>query len=503
MRLRYLSYALSAATLCATCANAVSASDLSQLTAHQAAAKIRSGEISSTELTQALIGSAKQQAYLNAFITLDEQAAMNAARIADDARAAGNEIGPLHGVPLVVKDNIHVAGLPNTAGTPALKNFIPATNAPVIDRLAAAGAIILGKTNMHELAFGITSDNAAFGAVGNPYAPDHSAGGSSGGSGSAIAARMAPAGLGTDTGGSVRIPAALNGIYSLRPSMGRYPSGGTTPISHTRDTAGPMARSIEDLILLDGVISGENKALSAASLKGLRIGLPRAYFYHGLDVSLAEVMEASIEKLESAGVKFVSIDMPGVSELNAKIGMPIALYESVEDLSVYLEEHNTGTDFKSLAAATSSPDVAGLFAALSVVDNDKDGIPDARIPESVYRDAIDTHRPALQKLFSDWYSDNKLDAMWVPTTTIPAQPTKQLAQHALVNGKEAATFPTYIQNTGPDSNAGYPAINIPVGLSNNGLPVGAMLAGPNNSDRKLLSIALSIEELFGALPAPK
>ena len=503
MRHSTLKTILSATAIGLASTSALAADKLTELTLSEAAARIQSGQLSSLTLTQALIAQAQEHANLNAFISLDTEGALLAAAAADKAREQGQPLDPLHGVPMAIKDNIHVLGLPNTAGTPALKDFRPAAHAPVISRLVAAGAIMIGKTNMHELAFGITSDNATFGAVGNPYAPEHTAGGSSGGSGAAVAAGMVPAALGTDTGGSVRIPAALNGIYSLRPTMGRYPSGGITPISHTRDTAGPMARSVADLALLDGVLAEDASPTAPAPLKNLRIGLPRDYFYTGLDQELSKVMEDSIKELESAGVEFVTVNIDGIGELNSKMSFPIALYEGVEDLTVYLDEYNTGTDFNAVAAATASPDVAGLFAALSVVDENGDGQPDGRIPEAVYRAAIDTHRPALQELMTKWYEDNELDAMWVPTTPLPAQPTAQLASHALVNGAEAPAFPTYIQNTDPDSNAGFPSINIPVGLTETGLPVGAMLAGPANSDRRLLNIALSLEALFGHLSKPK
>jgi indoleacetamide hydrolase len=194
------------------------AEDLTELSATEAAARIRAGTLKSETLVRALVDVVERKRDLGAFITFDRERALAAARKADGLAARGSFAGPLHGVPIVVKDNIHIAGLPNSAGTPALKGFVPTANAPVAEKLLRAGAIVLGKTNMHELAFGITSNNAAFGPVRNAYDPSRIAGGSSGGTGAAIAARMAPAGLGSDTGGSVRIPAALNGIAGLRPT---------------------------------------------------------------------------------------------------------------------------------------------------------------------------------------------------------------------------------------------------------------------------------------------
>ena len=218
-------------------------------------AMLESGSTNSVTIVTELLARIEANADLNAFITVDANGAAARAAELDGLRASGEIVGPLHGVPIVVKDNIHVAGLPNSAGTPGLAEFVPAVDNPVVAALRAAGAIVLGKTNLHELAFGITSDNGAFGAVGNPFDPTTFAGGSSGGTAAAISAGMAPAGLGTDTGGSARIPAALTGIVGFRPSTGRYVSSAVTPISHTRDTIGVMARRVADVVLMDSVIT--------------------------------------------------------------------------------------------------------------------------------------------------------------------------------------------------------------------------------------------------------
>ena len=252
------------------------AQDLTELSASEAAARIRAGTLKSEDLVRALIDVIERKRDLNAFITFDRDRAIASAHKADTLAARKSFAGPLHGVPIVVKDNIHVAGLPNSAGTPALRDFVPTRNAPVAEKLIRAGAIVLGKTNMHELAFGVTSNNAAFGPARNAYDPSRIAGGSSGGTANAIAARMAAAGLGSDTGGSVRIPAALNGIAGLRPTLGRYSQEGITPIAHTRDTAGPMAREVVDLVLLDTIITGARDRVAALPLKGLRLGVCRA-----------------------------------------------------------------------------------------------------------------------------------------------------------------------------------------------------------------------------------
>ena len=473
---------------------AVLGQDLTSLSAAEAAAKIRNGEITSEALTRALIDKARSGKSLNAFITLDEQGALKAAKAADAAAKAKKWKGPLHGVPLVVKDNIHVAGLPNTAGTPGMKGFVPKENAPVVKKLLDAGAIVLGKTNMHELAFGITSNNAAFGAVGNPYDPKRIAGGSSGGSGSAIAARMAPAGLGSDTGGSVRIPSAVNGISGLRPTIGRYPQAGITPIAHTRDTAGPMARSVADLVLLDSVITGAKDTLAPEPLKGLRFGVPKV-LNDGVDAETGRLMNGALAKLKAAGADLVEADMPGLMELNNKLSFPIALHEVTIDLPAYAKKSGIKLDLKGFAGTVASPDVKGLFGALSK------GEPPT-IPRKVYDEAMKVHRPALIRTYADYFAKEKFAAIAFPTVPLTAAPIGD-DQETLLEGKKVPTFTTFIRNTDPGSNAGLPGLSVPIGMTKDGLPVGFALDGPRGSDRKLLAIGLALEALFGPIPAPK
>ena len=245
----------------------------------EAAKAIRTGEITAAALADALLARAAANTNLNAFITLDADQVRAAAREADRRRTSGASLGPLHGVPLALKDNIDTAELPTSGGTPGLKGQRPKRNAVIVDALLGAGAIVLGKCNLHELAYGITNNNAAFGPARNPYAPDRIPGASSGGTAIAVAARLAPGGIGSDTGGSVRIPAALCGIVGLRPTTGRWSQAGIIPISHTRDTAGPMTRSVADCALLDGVVTGAPTEVAPASLNGLRVGVPRRHFW--------------------------------------------------------------------------------------------------------------------------------------------------------------------------------------------------------------------------------
>jgi len=468
--------------------------DLTELTASEAAAAIRSGKISSTALVKALIARAKAGKSLNAFITLDETGALKAAAAADAARKPDAKLGPLHGVPLAIKDNIHVAGLTNSAGTPALKDFTPDAHAPVIARLVKAGAIILGKTNMHELAFGITSNNGAFGAVGNAYNAARFAGGSSGGTGSAVGARMAPAGLGSDTGGSVRIPASVNGIAGLRPTLNRYPQAGITPISHTRDTAGPMARTVADLVLLDRAIAGGG-AIDAAAPGGIRLGVPRGYFWGDLGPETKRIAEAALAKLKAAGVTLVEAELPTVPALNGKVSFPVAFYETPRDLGAYLARYKTGLTVKALAAKIASPDVKGVF--MGPILGEKP------MPKPVYLAAIDTFRPQLRQAYAEYFAANNVDAIVFPTTPLVAAAIKGSDVTVMLNGKKVPTFPTYIRNTDPGSNAGLPGLTVPAGLSKDGMPVGLEIDGPAWTDRRLLAIGLTMESVLGRLPPPK
>ena len=470
------------------------AQELTELSAVEAAARIRAGTLKSEDLVRALIDVIERKRDLNAFITFDRDRALASARKADALAARKSFAGALHGVPIVVKDNIHVAGVPNSAGTPALKAFVPTRNAPVAEKLIRAGAIVLGKTNMHELAFGITSNNAAFGPARNAYDPSRIAGGSSGGTGNAIAARMAAAGLGSDTGGSVRIPAALNGISGLRPSLGRYSQEGITPIAHTRDTAGPMAREVADLVLLDTIITGARDKVAPASLRGLRVGVPRAVFWKNLDPETERLATAALDRLRGAGAEVVEVDMPGLAELNGKVSFPVALYEANVDLTRYLKRYRIPLDIKGLAERIASPDVKGLFAS-AIVPGAKDAI-----PEKVYRDALAT-RPALQRLYAETFKTHGIAALVFPTTPLPAAPVGD-DQTTKLNGADVPTFFTFIQNTDPGSNAGIPGLTVPIGRTAAGLPVGLELDGPAGSDRRLLGIGLALEALFGRLPAP-
>lgn len=452
-------------------------------TAAQIQQKLATGETSAEQLVAQSLAAIETEAALNAFISVDHDGAKLRARELDDLRKAGEIPGPLHGIPVAVKDNIHVAGLPNTAGTAALRDFIPRQDAGVIVRLKAAGAIIVGKNNMHELAYGATSNNFTFGAVGNAHNPKLIPGGSSGGTAAAIASGMVTLGLGTDTGGSSRIPAALNGIVGFRPTTGRYPVDGLARISQTRDTVGPMAAHVTDIALLDSILSGEPRSEESVKLTSLRLGVPRGYFYHNLEPAVAKMTNALLTALKGAGVTLVEADINGIAELNEKVGFPIVLYETGVLLRAYIKQNLPGETLQSLLAQVTSPDVKAVLG-----DVEK-----GAITEAVYRDALEKYRPQLQQAYRDYFASHKVDAVIFPTTPLTARPIEGSLETVELNGQQVPTFPTYIRNTDPASNAGIPGLTLPMGLSGEGMPIGIEIDGPQGSDQRLLAIGLALE----------
>ncbi len=471
--------------------------DCSELTATAALAAMDEGRISSSELTAALAERCARFASLNAFIHFDPDGAKATAAVSDKRRKSGkagsDKVGVLEGLPLVLKDNIDTAAMPTTGGTPVLRKHRPKQDAPVAARLIAAGAVILGKTNLHELAYGITNNNAAFGAARNPYDPTRIPGASSGGTGVAVAARMAPAGIGSDTGGSVRIPAALCGIQGLRPTLLRWPQEGIVPISHTRDTAGPMARSVADLALLDGVVTGSALTEAKAALKGLRIGVPRGLFWESLHPDTARIAEDTLKTLAKAGVVLVEADIPDVGALDQAAGFPIALYESIVDLDRYLAGHKTGLDFRKVVAEVASPDVKGILSSL---------LGEMAVPEPAYREALTVHRPRLQRAYADYFRRERVEAVIFPTTPLPAARIGE-DETVMLNGAAVPTFTTFIRNTSPASVAGIPGLSLAAGLTPAGLPVGMEIDAPEDSDRRLLGLGLAIEAILPPLPPPR
>jgi Asp-tRNA(Asn)/Glu-tRNA(Gln) amidotransferase A subunit family amidase len=466
----------------------LSDSALLLFTLEDAVACIRSRRFSALEYCDACIDQCERTADLNAFSSQDWERLRRDARRADQ----GGHAGLLAGVPLALKDNINTVDLTTSAGTGALKGFRAASNAGVAAALFAEGALLGAKANMHELAFGITTNNAVTGASRNPYDRNLIPGGSSGGTAVAVAARMMPAGIGTDTGGSVRVPAALCGIVGFRPSVGRYSGQGIVPISRTRDTAGPMTRNVADAVLIDAVLAGETRPLDPISLGDIRIGLPKGHFFDDLDPEVAAIVAGAIDTLAKAGATLIPFDIADVAALNDAVSFPVALYEFKRDLTQYLRDYAPERSLEDIVAGIGSADVKGVVESQMGSE---------AMPEAVYLNAMGVERPRLQQVYETYFRSNRLDAALFPTTPLQARGIGE-DETVELNGRRLPTFTTYIRNTDPGSNAGIPGISIPAGLTRAGLPVGIELDGAAGSDRSLLAVADAIQQALGFSAAP-
>ena len=467
--------------------------ELAALDASHALHLLRRGDLGALEYAQALMRCMQARAGLHAMTHVDADAVRHAARLADDVPAGRR--GLLHGLPMVVKDNIDVVGFPCTAGSPALAGHRPLRDADCVAPLRAAGAVVLGKSNLHEFALGVTSGNAAYGAVRNPHAPGRIAGGSSGGTAAAVAARLAPVGLGTDTGGSIRIPAALCGVVGFRPSTGRWPARGVVPISvPSRDTAAPMARSVADCALLDAVVCGEDPRLQILSPRGLRLGVPHE-FWVDLHAGLATQLQDALEGLAAAGVVLVPMAMAVDLAAVGHVALTVAMHENLPSLRAYFADHGLPFDIHQLAGAIGSPDVRAIFNHLA-----QGGGPDA----AAYAAALAEVRTRLRPAWAGAIARHALDALVLPTTPLPAARIGE-DEAVQMDDRRWPTFDTYVRHCGPASILGLPSVSLPAGCvteQDDRLPVGLMLDGPQGSDRRLLAIAAALQPLLPPTPEP-
>jgi Asp-tRNA(Asn)/Glu-tRNA(Gln) amidotransferase A subunit family amidase len=465
-----------------------------KLSAGEAVARISRGEITAERYAGALLQRCESLRTLNSFITLQPEKVLEAARERDRQRRAGVKTGPLFGLPIPIKDSVNTRDYPTTAGTPALRGFHPAQDAPVIKTLRDAGALVLGKTNLHELSFGWTSDNHAFGAVHNPYDPKRIPGGSSGGTAAAIAARMAPLGVAEDTQGSIRVPAALCGICGFRPTTGRYSTEGCVPISPLFDQIGPQARTVSDLALFDSVVAKDRQALTPTPLKGVRLGVVRDYWFSGLDPEVERVTELAMQRIKAAGAQIMETSMPGLQSLIELTTSAIQLHDVRTALAQYLKQYDTGLTFGDVIAQASA-DIQETFRRYVVP-----GAPNF-VSEATYAAARDIHLPALRRLYKDYFASTGVAALLFPATMIAAPP---IGEDVTMNiqGRAVRFDIAIARNISPGSTAGIPGLVLPAGITSGGLPIGIEFDAPAAADRSLLSLGLSLEEGLGSIPAP-
>jgi mandelamide amidase len=467
---------------------------LLDLSAIDAVREMRAGSLSAEVYAGTLLERCAQLKALNAFITLDPSLVLEQARNADLKRASGAKLGPLHGLPIPVKDSFNTAQYATSAGTPALKGFRPPADAPLVATLRAAGAIVLGKTNLHELSFGWTSNNLAFGAVHNPYDPTRIPGGSSGGTAVAIAAHMAPLGVAEDTEGSIRVPAALCGITGFRPTTRRYSTLGAVPACSLFDQAGPHARCVADLALFDRVASGDRRALGPSSLKGVRLAMWRGYWFEGLDSEVERITEEALAKLRSAGVTLVEAEVPGLRDLMERTADLIVDHDARVELTRYLTTYGAPVGFEELVARA-SPDIRAVF--------EHEVLPGSPgfVSESAYETAVTVYLPKLRQTFREYFARTGAAAIVFPTTMVTAPRIGEEGE-LNVGGRKVSFDEAIGRNIAPGSRTGLPGLVIPTGIAADGLPVSLEFDGPAGTDRAMLSLGEAIERVVGHVPAP-
>lgn len=466
-----------------------------ELSAVEAVGRMGEGDLKAEDYASALLARCEAGRPLNAFISLSPETVLEAARAADRHRAAGKALGPLHGLPIPIKDSVNTRDYPTTSGTPALRDHRPQQDAPVVGALRNAGAIVLGKTNLSEMSLGWSSSNATFGAVRNPHDPTRIPGGSSGGTAVAIATRMAPLGLAEDTCGSVRVPAALCGVAGFRPTTGRYSPRGVMPLAPLFDTIGPQARAVADLVLFDSAVTGDFTPPPSAPPSKVRLALSRTHYFAGLDPEVARVTSEALEKLAGAGVAFVEADVPDLRRLVDAANFPVIYHDSVPSIRGYLREFETGVTVDRLIALASASVRENLEARSHAGGR-------LWVSDQAYAAARDVHRPALQVAFRGYFRQTGATAILYPTTLVPATPIGQ-DQEVEIGGQKVPFRTAMSRNIAPGSCAGLPGLVLCAGLTRDGLPVGIELDAPAGADRDLLAVGETLERILGRPAAPR
>jgi aspartyl-tRNA(Asn)/glutamyl-tRNA(Gln) amidotransferase subunit A len=449
--------------------------DFAFLTIREAARLLRARKVSSLELTNSALARIERlNPSLNAFITVIAALARQQARAADREIRAGKHRGPLHGIPITIKDNYSTRGVRSTAGSKILRDFVPDEDAAVVARLREAGAIFLGKTNLNEFAYGIHGLNPHYGDVHNPWSLDRTTGGSSSGSAAALAAGIGFGSVGTDTGGSLRIPASFCGIVGFKPSFGLLSMDGIVPLAESLDHAGPLARTVDDAATLFEEIRGEypqrTSKTKASVLKGKRLsklGWPASYFFDLVDPEVQSAIEAAVKLFEAMGARVEEVSLPHVEE-SVEASTKIGLAEA----SSY---HASRGYFPSRAADYSEDVRRRLKLGFEVT--------------AVEYLAANEVRRRLTADFDRAFE--RVDAIVAPATTVVAP---GLGETELIIRGEKTPLRTAVVNANRPANfTGHPAISIPCGFAKNRLPIGLQLIAPRWQESKLLAIARAYE----------
>jgi aspartyl-tRNA(Asn)/glutamyl-tRNA(Gln) amidotransferase subunit A len=459
---------------------------LAYATIEDLAALLAKRKVSPVELTEMFLRRIDQfNSTVNAFLTVTAEAGLAAARRAEKVifnhRRSGKKHHALMGIPYTLKDNLWTRGIRTTAGSKILRDFVPTADATTARKLIHAGAVLLGKTNLHEFAYGITNSNPHYGDARNPWARDRITGGSSGGSAAAIAAGLCVASIGTDTGGSIRIPSALCGIVGLKPSFGRVSVYGTVPLAPSFDHVGPLTRSVPDAAILLGLIAGRDpldpssKAHPVEDFRGalrkplrkFRLGRPREHYWDNLDPDVRRLVESAIRDLEKHGAVVREISLPHLSD-----------------------SLQAATDI-SLAEATHSHRAAGFFPA-DAADYSKEVRQRLEAGDKTtavqYLAGFDVRKRLLAE-FNAAFQD--VDAVVAPTAPVPAPLIG--ADNVSIDGEQVGVRPALVGMCRPANFTGLPAISVPCGFTREGLPAGLQLIGRAFDETTLLRIAHAYE----------
>jgi aspartyl-tRNA(Asn)/glutamyl-tRNA(Gln) amidotransferase subunit A len=447
----------------------------------QIARLFRQRKLSPVELTKLMLARiAKLDANVNSFITVSAELALEQAKRAEreiSGRKSSRDRGPLHGIPISLKDNIYTRDIRTTAGSKILANFVPQQDATIVEQLKEAGAITLGKTNLHEFAYGVTSNNPHFDAVHNPWDLSRIPGGSSGGSAAAVAAGLCYGSIGTDTGGSIRIPASLCGIVGLKPTLGRVSVDGVIPLSPRLDCVGPLARTVHDAALLlepilqrvKGEAGHRDLEKSPRKLRKFTLGVPKEFFFDVVSPDVRVHFDESLRALKRQGVRLKEISLPLLRETE-DAGNHIAWPEATH-------YHQQAGWFPS-RAADYGDDVRSRLEM------------GTKISAIAYISALEVREKFIQQLHLA-VEDAKVDALVCLTTPIAAP---QIGQEAIRIGEsDHPTRALLLRANRPANLAGVPAISIPCGFTREGLPVGLQFIGGAGNEQLLLQIARTFE----------